>query len=52
MKRLWGLRHLRWLYYTIRVHRFARAWGAIGIGLGVPNEADLRHLQAIWEGRA
>lgn len=50
MKRLWGIRHIRCLWLGWRVHRWARMWGECGIGPGVPNESDLRVLDAIWRG--
>ncbi len=52
MKRLWGIRHLRWYWHSVRVWRWARQWGRLGIGLGVPNMRDLDHLEAIWRGEA
>jgi hypothetical protein len=50
MKRLWGIRHVRWLWLHYRVHMWAAQWGQMGIGLGYPNEADTRALDAIWRG--
>jgi hypothetical protein len=50
VKRLWGIRHVRWLYLTWRVHRFAAMCGSFGLGLGYPNESDLRRLDMIWRG--
>jgi hypothetical protein len=50
MKRVWGVRHVRWMWLHYRVHRWARIWGSVGIGLGSPNESDLRVLDAIWRG--
>jgi len=50
MKRLWGIRHLRWAWGSYRVHRWARMWAQSGIGLGIPNSADLKVLDAIWRG--
>lgn len=52
MKRLWGIRHLRYWWLEYRVYRWARFWGLHGIGLGLPNQADLDHLDAIWKGKA
>jgi hypothetical protein len=51
MKRLPGIRHIRWLYHGIRMHIHAQRWASMGIGLGVPNDADLEELQRIWEGK-
>lgn len=50
-KKWWGIRHIRCIYLAWRVHRWARMCGEIGLGLGSPNQADLDHLQAIWDGR-
>lgn len=52
MKRLWGIRHVRYLWYCYQVHRWAQLWHRHGIGLGWPNEADLRALDRIWDGKA
>lgn len=52
MKRWPIIRHIRWVYLSYRVHQWARACGRMGLGLGVPHDSDLRHLQAIWDGRA
>lgn len=50
MKRWWGIRHVRWLIGTYRVHRWAIKWHQMGLGLGVPNEHDLMVLDKIWKG--
>ena len=50
MKRWPIIRHLRYFWGCWRVHQFAAAWGRAGIGLGVPNESDLRYLDAMWRG--
>ncbi len=52
MKRWPIIRHVRWAYLDWRVHSWAREWGRLGIGTGIPNSADLDHLQAIWDGKA
>jgi hypothetical protein len=52
MKRLWGIRHLRFFWLSYRVARWAQFWGQHGIGLGYPNEADIAHLDRIWESKA
>lgn len=49
--RLWGIRHVRYLFYLSRVHAWARAWARVGIGLGVPNDSDMRFLDEIWRGK-
>lgn len=50
MKRWPVIRHLRFFWYTWRVFRFAAAMGALGLGLGTPNQHDLDTLDAIWRG--
>jgi hypothetical protein len=50
MTRWWGIRHLRYWWYARQVARWARYWGEHGIGIGVPHQADLVVLDAIWRG--
>lgn len=52
MKRLFGIRHLRFVWHCYRCHRFAQAMGALGLGLGHPHPHDLAHLAAILRGEA
>ncbi len=52
MKKLWGIRHIRFFYLKWRVIQFAHAWGRLGIGLGFPNQKDIDHLERIWRGEA
>lgn len=52
MKRLWGIRHVRYAVKSWRVHRHARAWARLGVGLGYPNPVDVVRLQMIWRGEA
>lgn len=50
MKRWWGIRHVRWLYLSAR---FAWWWENFGSRYFlVPNESDIRLLDAVWDGRA
>lgn len=49
MKRLYGIRHMRWLW---NVWCFARWWNNVGVLLGaVPNQADTDYLDGIWDGK-
>lgn len=48
--RLWGVRHVRYLFCLVRVNFWAQAWARYGIGLGVPNDSDMKVLDAIWKG--
>lgn len=52
MKKLWGVRHVRWLWLSYRVHSFAQQCASVGLGLGFPNDSDLRVLDMIWKGKA
>ena len=52
MKRWPIIRHIRYWWLRARVYQWAAMWGDVGIGLGVPNEADLAHLERIWRGEA
>jgi hypothetical protein len=52
MKRWPIIRHIRYLVLRARVYEWARWWGDVGIGLGVPNESDLAQLERIWNGDA
>ncbi len=48
--RLWGVRHVRWLFCSWRVNVWARQWGKVGIGLGIAHPSDTAVLDAIWRG--
>jgi hypothetical protein len=50
MKKWWGARHVRWLWLSWRVYNFAQDMAQCGLGLGIPNESDLRYLDAVWRG--
>lgn len=49
VKRWWGIRHVRWLYLSIR---FAMWWNQMQRFFVAPNEADIRYLDAVWSGEA
>jgi hypothetical protein len=50
--RLWGIRHIRWLYLMNKVEGQAANFASIGIGFGRPNQSDLWVLYAIRRGWA
>ena len=50
MKRWPVVRHVRALFLSWRVHLWARRWGAVGVGAGVPDPADLERINHIWLG--
>jgi len=48
MKKLWGIRHVR--YFVLRA-KFNWWWLTCGQFFGAfPNEADLDYLEAVWAG--
>ena len=47
MKRLWGIRHLRYLWYGVQVARWVNLRQARHA-----REQDLAYLAAVWEGKA
>jgi len=50
MKRLWGIRHLRYVWWSMRLAcELDRTHGR---GRRLPSPEDLYTLDAIWEGRA
>jgi hypothetical protein len=50
MFRLFGIRHIRYLYARWRLYRWVDECAAMGLGLGEPNPSDLAYLDAIWRG--
>lgn len=50
--KLWPIiRHIRFVYWSWRLHQWTQACTMLGLGLGHPNPADLEHLEAIWRGK-
>lgn len=49
LKRIWGIRHVRFLYHAWLFRRWTRLWSDLGY---VANRADLDYLDAIWKGDA
>ncbi len=49
MKRLWGVRHLRWLWHSIGLEIHLRRWAAAGF-MPIAQQSDLDHLDRIWRG--
>ena len=52
MKRLPIIRHIRWMWHSYWCYRYAQEWQSAGIGIGGPNESDLKRLQDICDGKA
>jgi len=50
MKRLWGIRHVRWLWLRWRLEQWAFQCAMMGLGLGHPNKSDLDYCDAVWRG--
>lgn len=50
MKRLWGIRHLRWLVWNWLMREHARFQAELGIGLGHPHPLDIEWVNAIRRG--
>lgn len=50
MKKLWGIRHVRYFFLA---WEFERWWDRLGRHLGaVPNQSDLEFLEKVWRGEA
>lgn len=52
MKRLWGIRHVRFFWALVQLPRWAPIWDQVGIAWGPQHEAALRTLDRIWNGEA
>ena len=50
MKRWWGIRHLRWFYWNIRVINHVERCKKVGLGYWM-SPSDVATLDAIWEGK-
>lgn len=45
MKRLWGIRHIRYFILARRLEQWRRAWGCLWAA-----ESDIEYLEAVWNG--
>lgn len=50
MKRWPVIRHIRWLYLSWCVQRWTQRWAELVGCFPIPNENDLRYLDAVWKG--
>ena len=50
MTRIWGIRHLRYLWHVIQLARWVGLWRHAGALHA--SEEDLAYLDAVWEGEA
>lgn len=50
VKRLWGIRHIRWYYLCVRLNFFLQRWASMGF-LPVANEHDIKFLDDVWAGK-
>ena len=46
------IRHVRALYWAWHLDRWTNECRQIGLGGAGPNEADVEHLNNIWDGKA
>lgn len=51
MLRLWGIRHIRWLYHKLMIERHYAMWSELGL-LPVYRSHDEEVLLMIWRGEA
>jgi hypothetical protein len=49
MKRLWGIRHVRYFYLKIQLYRWVDYCQSVGFGIE-PNPADMEYLDRVWRG--
>jgi hypothetical protein len=49
MTKLWGIRHVRWVYLKWKLYCWVAQCASIGIGFHA-NRSDLDYLDAIWKG--
>jgi hypothetical protein len=49
MKRLWGVRHVRWLWHSWMLARHVVRCHELGLGVCV-NPSDLEWLDRVWFG--
>lgn len=50
MKKLWGIRHIRYYYLSVKFNVW---WFSVGQCLGAcPNQNDVDYLNAVWKGEA
>lgn len=50
MKKLPIIRHIRAMYLSYKLDRWVLQMYIIGLGMGYPNESDLRYIKAVWDG--
>lgn len=49
MKRLWGIRHVRWYVLCYRFNCHVERMRSYGLGI-VASEADRQYLDSVWNG--
>jgi hypothetical protein len=49
MKRLWGVRHVRWLWHSWMLARHVGRCQDLGLGV-FANPSDLEWLDRVWSG--
>jgi hypothetical protein len=51
IKKLWGVRHIRWWWMAVRLNLHLARCRSVGLGF-FANEADISYLDAVWRGDA
>ena len=49
MKRLWGIRHFRWLWLAHALYWHVRRCQELGLGI-CASQSDLDYLERVWNG--
>lgn len=50
MRRLFGVRHLRWMWHSFHAYRFLNECRRAGLGFFL-QPSDEQYLQDIWDGK-
>jgi len=51
MKRLWGIRHIRFWFKMVALNMHVDRCRSIGLGI-CASQADIDYLQDVWDGKA
>ena len=50
MSKLWGIRHIRWLWLSYKLHQHIDWCRRTGLGFFV-QQSDLDYLDRVWKGK-
>jgi hypothetical protein len=50
IKRLWGIRHIRYFWLVYRLNSHLDQCARLGLGY-FPQQSDLDYLEGVWEGK-